>query len=460
MKRTLILALFLVVPILAAADFTASAWRYERPVTLPTLGGAGYVRLTLDKTVAAGSQGFKDIRVMQGNREVPYQFSVETAEVRSQYTASQVLDASVDGVGRLQFILDLGQSGALHNKLHIETNSPNYKRQVSVYAAPSLLPHGSSGWSLLTDKGYIFKFTDPQTRFSTDSGEVSYPQSSSRYLRVVVESGPEGALSLVSGSVYRYEISSAKEETETLPADVLQKKDQQTTEVIVDLGAGNIPTHRLTLSIDDKGNFSRTAYLFGSADAKTWTRIGQGHLSQIDTQKFTGGNSAIEYPESTYRYYKVSIQNFDDIPLMVANHVEVTHIIRTIVFEATPQASYMLYYGNPSAFTPRYDLSRYFEYLETTSLPEATLGVERENSAYVVPAGPVVPFTERNKILLNVTLALLCLLIAIFVFWYVWRHHKSNTPASPMTATSPYEASAPTSTSAQSPTNPEELPKA
>ncbi|KKW10730.1 MAG: hypothetical protein UY50_C0027G0024 [Parcubacteria group bacterium GW2011_GWA2_49_9] len=383
---------------------------------------------------------------------------METAEVRSQYTASQVLDASVDGIGRLQFILDLGQSGALHNKLHIDTGSLNYKRQVSVYAAPSLLSHGSSGWSLLTDKGYIFKFTDPQTTFSTDSGEVAYPQSSSRYLRVVVESGPEGALSLVSGSVYRYEISSAKEETETLPADVLQEKETQTTEVIVDLGAGNIPTHRLTLSLEEEGNFSRTAYLFGSADAKTWTRIGQGHLSQINTQRFTGGNSAIEYPESTYRFYKVSIQNFDDVPLTVANHVEVTHIIRTVVFEATPQKAYTLYYGNPKAFTPRYDLSRYFEYLETTSLPEATLGSERENSEYIVPAGSVVPFTERNKLLLNVTLAFLCLLIAMFVGWYIWRHVRHNASAGivppvmpsvlPQTPTS---ASAPQSTTTPQP---------
>lgn len=434
MKRFFLISLFAVVPLFAAADFTASDWQYERSLTMPALQEPGFVRVKLDGAVASGSRGFKDIRVMQGEREVPYQFSVETAEVRAQYIASQVLDTVVDSAGRLQFILDLGQNGTLHSKLHIETGSPNYKRQVSVYASSSLLPHNSSGWDLLTDKGYIFKFTDPQTRFSTDLGGVAYPQSSSRYLRVVVESGPEGALSLASGSVYRYEISSAKEETETVPADVLQDKESQTTDSIADLGVSGIPTHRITLSISDRGNFSRTAYLFGSNDAVNWSRVGQGQLSQIDTPKFTGGNSTVSYPESTYRYYKVSIQNFDDTPLTVANHIEVTHIIRTVVFEATPSASYTLYYGNPSAFTPRYDLSRYFEYLETTSLPEATLGSERGNSDYVAPDGPVIPFTERNKILLNVTLAFLCLLIALFVGWYIWRHVKHSAAAG---ATSP-----------------------
>lgn len=428
LKRIIVLSIFLIVPLFAVADFSTTKWQYERPITVPSLGEAGYVRVKLDRAVSAGSNAFKDIRVMQGEREVPYQFSVETAEVREQYLSSQVIDTVVDSAGRLQFILDLRQSGTLHSRIHLETTSPNYKRQVSVFAGDTLLPHGSSGWNLLTDKGYIFKFTDPQTKFSTDSGEVSYPQNSSRYLRVVIENGPEGALSLLRGSVYRYEISSAKEETETLPADILQKKDDQTTEAIVDLGASGIPTHRVTLSVSDRGNFSRNAILFGSGDATNWSRVGQGHLSQIDTPKFTGKSLSIIYPEATYRFYKVSIQNFDDTPLQVLNKVEVTHILRTLVFEAQPNTSYTLFYGNPLAYTPKYDLARYFAYLETASLPEASLGTEVKNVSYVAPAGPVVPFTERNKILLNSTLVLLVLLIGVIIFWYIWRHLHPHSP--------------------------------
>lgn len=436
MKRFFLVALFIVTPLFAAADFTASVWQYERPIALPSSSEQGYVRLKLDRAVAAGSSGFKDVRVIEGeSREVPYQFSVETAEVRAQYLASEVLDTVVDSLGRLEFILDLGQNGTLHSRLHIETGSPNYKRQVSVFAAPTLLPHSSPEWNLLTDKGYIFKFTDPVTKFSTDSGEVAYPQNSSRYLRVVIENGPEGALSLQRGSVYRYEISSAKEETETLPADVLERKNEQTTEVVVDMGASGIPTHNITLFVNDRGNFSRSAYLFGSADGQSWSRVGQGYLSRIETAKWSGGNLSIDYPESTYRFYKVSIQNFDDAPLDVGRRVEVTHILRTVVFEAQAGKSYRLYYGNPAAYTPRYDLARYFEYLETTSLPEARLGAARENASYVAPAPPVVPFTERNKVPLNITLALLVLLVATLIGWYLWKHLRPHQPLPSTSAT-------------------------
>lgn len=416
------LVMFLVIPFVTFADFTAEKWQYERPIIIPALSETGYVRLKLDRAVAAGSAGFRDIRVMQNEKEVPYQFSVETTDVREQYLSSRVVDTVVDSTGRLQFVLDLGQAGTLHSRIYIETDSPNYKRQVSVFAGSALFPHSSGEWNLLTDKGYIFKFTDPQTRFSTNRGEVSYPYNSSRYIRVVIENGPEGALSLLRGSVYRYEISSAQEETETLSADIVQKPENQTTEAIIDLGASGIPSHRITLSVNDRGNFSRNVYLYGSVDAVNWSRVGQGHLSQIDTPKFSGSSLSIDYPETTYRFYKVSIQNFDDLPLQVVNHVQVTHVVRTLVFQAQPGASHTLYYGNTEAYTPRYDLSRYFEYLETASLPEARLAEQRENRAFVAPEGPVIPFTERNKILLNVTLAVLVLLIAAIIFWYLWRH--------------------------------------
>ncbi len=457
-KQFFLLGLFIAAPLFAAADFVPSKWQHQRPVTIPSFNEVGYVRLKLDRAVAVGNNGYKDIRVLSGGREVPYQFSVGTSVASEEYIPSKIIDKVVDNAGRLQFVFDLGQNGTLHSKLFIQTGSasPNYQRQVSVYASSSLLPHNSPGWNLLTDKGYIFNFTDRKTVFSTGSSEVSYPQNSSRYLRVVVENGPEGPISLAFGEVYQYVVSPAQEETETLPADVLQKKEEQVTEVITDLGSSGIPSHGLTLSISDKGNFNRTAYLFGSNDATAWSRIGQGQLSQIDTPRFTGGNVTISYPEATYRYYKVSIQNFDDVALTVAPHVEVAHIIRTVVFEATPNASYTLYYGNPTAYGPRYDLARYFEYFETASLLEVTLGSEHENPEYVAAAGPVVPFTERNKILLNVTLAFLCLLIAGFVGWYIWRHvnvHKSSETSAPISPTVPPTQSASSSSETPLPPN-------
>lgn len=415
----------------AHADFAKESWAKVRDIALPAMSSAEYVRVPLDATTASGGNAFRDIRILSGGREVPYQLVTEDAAVIAAYAPSRTLDVVTDPAGRLMFILDLGAEGTLHSRLHIETASKNYRRQVSVYAASSLVSHESSSWNLLTDRGYIYKFTDERARAVAAGGDIDYPESSTRYIRVVVEGGPEGALTFGSAGVYRYAVASAKEVTKTIAAEVNSLPEEQATEVIADLGAGGIPTRGIMLSVRSTGNFSRSATLYGGNDGKTWVYIGNGYLSRIETTKFAGSNLSIAYGESSYRYYRVLISNFDDAPLLVEPSVRVTGVLRTTVFEAKPGAPYALYYGNKEAYAPRYDLSRFFNYLDTTALREGTLGAERENGDYVPPKPPVVPFTERNKVLLNVTLALLVVIIAGLVFFYIWRHTRGTSLVPP-----------------------------
>jgi hypothetical protein len=447
MKKKILIAVCLFIPAaFAHADFAKESWAKVRDITLPAISSAEYVRVPLDAAAASGGNAFRDIRVLSGGTEVPYQLVTEDAAVISAYAPSRTLDVVTDRAGRLMFILDLGGEGTLHSRLHVELSSKNYRRQVSVYTASALVPHDSSSWNLLTDKGYIYKFTDERAGAVAAGGDIDYPESSARYLRVVVEGGPEGALTFGSAGVYRYAVESAKEVTETVAAEVNSLPKEQATEVIADLGAAGIPTRGILLSVKSTGNFSRSATLYGGNDGKTWSYIGNGYLSRIETPKFAGSNLSIAYGESSSRYYRVLISNYDDAPLLVEPSVRVTGVLRTVVFEAQPGAPYALFYGNRDAYAPRYDLSRFFNYLDTTALREATLGAERDNTAYVPPEPPVVPFTERNKILLNVTLALLVIAIAAFVFFYIWRHVR-NHDASPL-GSSPQLAS-PSSTPAK-----------
>ena len=69
MKRFFVVTLFVVLPLLAAADFSIEKWQYERPVILPVKDEVGYVRLKLDRLIAGGSAGWKDIRVIKEGKE-------------------------------------------------------------------------------------------------------------------------------------------------------------------------------------------------------------------------------------------------------------------------------------------------------------------------------------------------------------------------------------------------------
>lgn len=416
-------------PVPLLADFSLENWQIVREISSTAVSTPTYVRVKLDNKVAASGRDFRDVRILENDsREVPYQLVVEDETFRNSYLEATVLDRVTDSTGRLMFIIDLTRGGLLHSRLNVVANSPNYRRQVSVYAANALLPHNALGWNLLTDKGYIFKFTDPVTKFTTAQGYVDYPESSARYLRVVVESGPEGVLNFGRAEVQSYEVSSAKLEETAVTAIISQKSETQTTLLVADLGASGIPTRKLRLSTEggDSFNFNRSASVAGSNDRENWQSVGQGYLSRIVTPKFTGSNLSIEYPESSYRFYKVSIANHDDAPLPLASNVTFTQVVRAVVFEAESGKNYSLYYGNPKAFAPTYDLSRFFNYLDTTQLPEATLGAPEENPSYIPPAPPVVPFTERNKVLLNITLALLVLIIAGLIFLYIWKYMKNQ----------------------------------
>lgn len=407
----------------AFAAFSATDWSYAMPITIPS-GQAGYVRATLDEEVYKGSANGKlsDIRVVTtAGQEIPYQLVALDASVRNSYYPSTLLDLS-ERNGEAMFILDLGKDGLVHDRLNIISPSQNFKRQVSVFASAVLLPHGSDEWRNLTNDGYIYNFSDERAGFNSGSGEVNYPKSTSRYVRIVVHAGAGSTFRVTSANVHSVEQKYAKEDVRTHQAVVSVNAKQQSTEVIVDLGATGVPTHRLMLSIEgghEDLNFDRRVAIDGSDDGVTWRTLGQGYISQLHTQLFTGSQRTIEYAESNTRHIRAVVFNEDNAPLPLTSTVGLFGVARAIVFEANPQSAYMLYFGNPNASAPRYDIARFFQYIESANLPIATLGVAGINSGYVAPKPPEVPFSERNKNILNGALVLLVAVVSFILISYL-----------------------------------------
>ena len=62
--------------------------------------------------------------------------------------------------------------------------------------------------------------------------------------------------------------------------------------------------------------------------------------------------------------------------LILKSYAEAARIAvrRGLVFQATPGQRYHLDYGHAAVVAPRYDLARAFPYLESETLPVATLG--------------------------------------------------------------------------------------
>lgn len=403
------------------ASFVPTEWKFVKPIGLPSgITDGKYIKVYLDNDVAQGARrDFGDLRIATGDgAEIPYQLIVENEQVQNMYFPSVVRDLSVRD-GTTMFILDLGTHGVVHDRLNIHTPTKNFKKNVAVYAADEELPHDSPKWRLLTASGYIYNISDTISGLDLGSGEVGYPKSTSRYLRVVIKTGEGPILTISGANVFRHLLQSATEQRMTLPAKITENDKYHTTELLVDFGGEGIPTHRVTLFTNDNRNFSRRAVVEGSSDGRRWATIGNGHVFSLITPSFTGKVLAVSYPETTHRYIRVIVFNEDDTPLMWEPTLEFEGVLRAIVFEVKRGNAYALYYGNERADGPRYDFARYFQYIDSVELPLATLGAATPNAAYIPPTPPSPPYTETHPRVFDIVLVLLVAVVTFLTIGYL-----------------------------------------
>ncbi len=415
----------------AYADFTLSEWEYVRPITVPTNMVVGaYVRMNIDREVSAVSpSNLADLRIISGDgEEVPYQLVVESESTRNAYVSSALRDRS-SANGETMFILDLGQNRSVHDHLTIATESKNFKRPVSVYASDENLSHGDAAWRLMSGSNYIYNFYDQSLGFNVGKGDVFYPESTARYLRVVIGRGEGAEVAVGDVRVLRTLSREAKLNQTSEVAVLFLNTKEQSTELTVDLGASGIPTRSVSLTTSDTRNFNRRAVVEGSNDNVGWNRLGQGYVFQLDTPLFKGRSLSIPYSESLSRYVRVTVFNQDDQPVAWERSVSLTGVARSLVFQFDVGQSYTLYVGNRNATAARYDMAHFFEYIETAALASASMQQLAKNPSYIAPKPKEIPYTERNAYVLNAVLVLLVAVITFFMIAY-FRKFKKSTPNS------------------------------
>ena len=206
-------------------------------------------------------------------------------------------------------------------------------------------------WLVLQGGGEIFDFTVEEQNFTARNTRVSYPQSAARYLRVRVISGNEEPLSVTGASVNLAEYEPPVE-TAYRPTVInrTEDADTQSSVLTLDLGSQGIPTHRLSWQTPAV-NFHRDVEMEGSDDLENWQQLGEESVYSYDTPKFVGQRLQVNFPESSYRYYRVTIQNRDNPPLPLED-INLFGVERKVIFEAQPDGDYALYYGNPGGPAP------------------------------------------------------------------------------------------------------------
>jgi hypothetical protein len=410
----------------AVADFTLQDWRYARAIQVPTgLAQEGLVEAPLDREVfnrAAG--GLADLRVVEEPTvEVPYHLVVERGRQERRSFPVSIRDLGHVPGQHSSFVADLGRSDVLHNEIEILTSSQNFQRTVTVEGSAD-----GQAWAVLQEASPIFDFTLREAGFTSRHTRVQYPESTARYLRVRIANQGEAPLSLQGALVRSVQDTPARETA--YPVDITSQSvdtGRRVSIVVIDLGLGGIPTSRLSVQTSQV-NFYRTASLAGSPDGQGWQPLQtSGALYSYDTPRFVGSQLDISYPESTHRYLRLTINNEDNPPLSIED-VNVYGVSRKLLFPARPGASYHLYYGNPRAGAPSYDLERFLPYLDTQGLPVAALGPQRDNPAFVVP---LPPLSERLPWLIPLVVGAAALVVGLLLLGVVRQARKILPPPDP-----------------------------
>lgn len=412
----------------AYAAFTPGSWNYYRNISTPSAAySQGFTKIILPEDIARGAKDFSDVRIIADNTtEVPY-FLTRNAVVRGGETPGRILDKTVIN-GSEQFIVDTGQENLVYTGVSLSSYVNNFRRQVKIYTSSSLLSLSDAGWNVVTEGGYVFKFEDPTSSYSSGKDFVDFSAHTSRYMKVVIAAGEEGPVDVSSVNIYSERRIDVPSYSKNVSFSLFNNSKNKSSEMIIDLGESGHLTNAVTLYPTDK-NYMRRVLIEASDDisaTSSWQFVGQGSISGIATSLFNGYSNRVTYLEQKTRYIRVSVINDDNRPLTLNSSVLVEGPIVSLIFETRAGENYSLYYGNPVAVAPTYDISSISSYIEENSLPQSTVGVESINPLYVAPAPKVVPFSEAYPWLLNTVLVFVVVLIAVGIVWYIYLYVKKN----------------------------------
>jgi len=400
-------------------------WQYYKDINISGSPAKGdLVKITLDQEVfGIAKQDLGDLRVTDGSGgDTPFKLIVEkgTFSQENIYPV-RILNNSYNTEGRYNiFIVDFGQGGFLNSSLNILTSSENFKRTVEISGSNDM-----SSWNVLRGNGYIYDYTDRLGSFKAQNTSVNYSENAFRYIQVKIFTGGEAPLLITGAQVSKIKRSESRETVFNPKYEVTEDPAKKRTAVLIDLGKKGWPTSNVTLISPDE-NFNREVVIYESSDGDNWKRVGESYIFNYNTPKFVGANLEIGYSETSERHLKIEIFNGDNKPISITG-VSAKTILRSIVFQYganTTGRSYQLYYGNPKADFPQYDLEKFFPYLDTGKYISSSLSSGKSNVFYQKETLPVPPISERIPYLVPGILVLAILMMGFIVFKFM---KKVNT---------------------------------
>ena len=398
--------------VLAYADFTPSAWQYRKPVLV---GQRPANSVSIDRDVYfIAREDLADLRIVHGVDEVPYLIVAATSQVKEQNVPATMQDRAVTAEG-VEAVMTF-ERVVPHNRLTIQSGITNFRHKVQLFASAD-----GREWALIKKDAYLFDFTADEHHASLLT--LDYPTSTRRFLKVVIEGAKDAAILSGASVLLREERLAGWQEIAKFPdPSPIEDEKRHATSYDFDFGAPGAPRDRVLLTITDPA-FHRSVSTEWSDNAKDWISDSFGTVYR------TEGSESLQVPtgQRRARYLRLTLYHGDDKPLQLKS-VTVEAIARNIIFPSQSAGDYWLYFGNPNARTPSYDLPLVLAKATLDNAVNVPAGGRQENPGYKPPEPPVKPMSERYPGVLYSVLGIAVLGLGYFAIRFMQGVKDSSGP--------------------------------
>jgi hypothetical protein len=391
-------AIGLILLVVTVAGLSARAawdhWQYRAPIVAPAAADARLIAVVVPPSITGKTtDGWRDVRIVDDKGvETPYVLVARTGESNVVWRGVKLLEPSAVAGQFTQVVLDTGADPRVHNavKLDIERDG-DFLTWVELAVADD-----ARTWRVVRDRGPVYDLTGERMGATT---EVSYPESTSRYLRVRVLDGTRTYR--VRSAQVADDRSSPAELADAgvglVPGDAQPRRSVWVTPA----GSPRLPLAAIRFETTQPA-FSRPVLVETRDDDRSgWRHAASGEIVRMAAAA-TGESPAVRESLTVTiggarpaALWRVTVYNRDDAPLGDLRVVPLV-VPRRVVFRQQSGATYRLLYGNSRAERPDYDFGRLTPREAIDAAVDVPLGAEELNPEYADPA----PWTERHAAIL------------------------------------------------------------
>ena len=376
-------------PVFAQVKIDEDDWEWVAEIETGD-APAGYVRLELTPAVLdAARSSLSDLRIagMFGTL-VPHVISTPLIRPAQIWTPSTLMNRTYTEGDFARATVAFGRR-VRKNHVRVTLSGNNYRRFAMLEGSED-----SASWATI-DTAWLFHFRDGGRLY--DALIFRFPLNDFPYLRLTaynMEDEPE-RIEIISVETSVYSV----DESEGIPVDIVvtpvdpEEDEGNVTLFDIDTGFRNLPLRSLSIETFTPYFHRRFELLGRDAITETydrvaesavdtgerpvpWTSIRNGVFHRIARDGRDVEHVTIEGLRRPYRYLRLRILNGDDAPLDLAREdIRVTRRpLSSLVFELRLDAEYDLYFGNPKATAPNYDLGRAIEAIGSREMASVTVG--------------------------------------------------------------------------------------